>query len=62
MDILLSNFVKQHVDNLNKNQLKDLESFLNFEDETILNFYNFDIVDNDIDKNQISKIFKKFKF
>ena len=62
MDILLSNFVKQNVDNLDENQLKDLESFLNFEDETILNFYNFDIVDNDIDKNKISEIFKKFKF
>ena len=32
-----------------------------FEDEIIKNYYNFDIIENDIDKNSISKIFKKFK-
>ena len=35
--------------------------FIEFEDETILSFYNFNIVDKNIDKNSISKIFKKFK-
>ena len=32
-----------------------------FEDEVILNFYNFNIIDKNIDKNLVSKIFKKFK-
>ena len=36
-------------------------NFLNFEDDVILNFYNHEIVKNEIDKNKISKIFKKFK-
>ena len=44
MDILLSSFVKKHINIFSDEQLKDLENFLKFEDETILNFYNFNIV------------------
>ena len=61
MDILLSSFVKKHVNLFTESQLIGLEKFLNFEDETILNYYNFDKIENNIDKNEISKIFKKFK-
>tara|TARA_X000001036_G_scaffold378728_1_gene369220 strand:- start:651 stop:908 length:258 start_codon:yes stop_codon:yes gene_type:complete len=61
MDLILSNFVKRHINNFDENELKELESFLKYEDETILNFYNFNIVDKEIDKNKISQIFKKFK-
>ena len=61
MDILLNSFVKKYIDDLTDNQLKQLEIFLNFEDETILNFYNHNIIKNNIDKNPISKIFKEFK-
>ena len=42
-------------------KLKQLEIFLDFEDETISNFYNYNIIKNNIDKNPISKIFKEFK-
>ena len=61
MDILLNSFVKKYINDLTDNQLKQLEIFLNFEDETILNFYNYNIIKNNIDKNPISKIFKEFK-
>ena len=61
MDILLSSFVKKHIDNLNLNNLKELENFLKFDDEIILNFYNHNKIEKDIDKNPISKIFKNFK-
>ena len=61
MDILLTTFVKKHIDSFDKSHLKELEKFLEFEDEVILNFYNFDIVKKNIDKNIISKIFKSFK-
>ena len=61
MDILLSSFVKKHINIFSDEQLKDLENFLKFEDETILNFYNFNIVNKSIDKNKISSIFKKYK-
>ncbi len=61
MDILLSSFVKKYIDDLNEEQLNALEIFLKYDDETILNFYNYSIADNDIEKNIISEIFKKFK-
>ena len=61
MDILLKAFVNQYINNFNYNELQELESFLKFEDEIILNYYNFGSIDKDIDKNPISQIFKKFK-
>tara|TARA_B100000242_G_C42952822_1_gene441807 strand:+ start:716 stop:973 length:258 start_codon:yes stop_codon:yes gene_type:complete len=61
MDMLLSSFVKNHIDNFDNELLEELEKFLEFEDEVILNFYNFNIIDKNIDKNLVSKIFKKFK-
>ena len=61
MDILLSSFVNKNIDSFNKNQLIELDKFLNFEDEIILNFYHHNIVENQIDKNIISLIFKNFK-
>ena len=61
MDILLSTFVKKHISLFTESQLINLEKFLDFEDEIILNYYNFDKIENNIDKNEISKIFKKFR-
>ncbi len=61
MDILLSSFVKKYLEIFNFNQLKDLENFLEFDDETILNYYNFDKSNRNIKKNSISKFFKEFK-
>ncbi len=61
MDILLTSFVNKYIDKLDKESLKELESFLNFEDEIILNFYHYNISSNEIEKNKISKIFQKYK-
>ena len=61
MDILLTKFVQKHIDTLDIDQLNELDKFLDFEDETIYNFYQFDRISQSIDKNKISKIFKKFK-
>ncbi len=61
MDILLSKFVKKNIDKFNITQLKDLEKFLNFDDEIILNYYNSDQKEKNIDKNQVAIIFKEFK-
>jgi len=60
MDILLTKFVKKYVNVFSHEQLKQLEKFLEFEDEVIYNFYNLNIVKKDIDKNKISEIFKNF--
>ena len=61
MDILMGNFVNKDINEMNKSSLRELENFLNLEDEDILNFYQHGIVKNNIDKNGISKIFKEFK-
>ena len=61
MDILLSSFVNKYIDEFSELYLKELENFLNFEDEVILNYYQFSIVEKNIDKNAISEIFKNFK-
>ena len=61
MDILLSTFVKKHIEDFDLNNLNELENFLKFDDEIISNFYNHNKIERDIDKNPISKIFKNFK-
>tara|TARA_Y100000996_G_scaffold394993_1_gene359810 strand:- start:412 stop:666 length:255 start_codon:yes stop_codon:yes gene_type:complete len=60
MDILLSNFVKKYINEFNEEQLKELDKFLDFEDNVIFNFYHYGQVENNIEKNMISKIFKKY--
>ena len=61
MDILLSSFVDKNINLFNEQLLDELDKFLNFEDEVILNYYQFDIIKENIDTNEVSKMFKKFK-
>tara|TARA_A100000164_G_C21477233_1_gene571742 strand:+ start:358 stop:612 length:255 start_codon:yes stop_codon:yes gene_type:complete len=61
MDILLSSFVKFYIDKLTIEELQDLDSFLGLEDETIYDFYQNNVVNNFLENNKISKLFKKFK-
>ena len=61
MDILLSSFVDKNINSLDEQLLDELDKFLNFDDKVILNYYQHDIVKENIDKNEVSKIFKKFK-
>ena len=61
MDILLTNFVNKYINEFDDVYLKELEKFLNFEDEIILNYYHNNITEKEIKKNKISLFFKKFK-
>ena len=61
MDILLGSFVNKYIYSFDENQLNELDKFLNFEDEIIINFYNHNVVEKQIDKNDVSKLFKDFK-
>ena len=61
MDILLGSFVNKHINDFDENNLKELEKSLNFEDEIILNFYNYNIDEKKINKNKISILFKNHK-
>ena len=61
MDILLSSFVDKNINLFNEQLLDELDKFLNFEDEVILNYYQYNIIKENIDKNEVSKMFKKFE-
>ena len=61
MDILLSSFVNKYINSFNGSLLNELEKFLNFDDEVILNYYQKNIIQDKIDKNGVSKIFKNHK-
>ena len=61
MDILLGSFVSKYINQLDENSLLELENFLDFEDEIILNFYHHNKVEKKIDQNGISELFKNFK-
>ena len=61
MDILLSSFVDKNINLFNEQLLDELDKFLNFEDEVILNYYQYDIIKENIDKNEVSVMFKAFK-
>ena len=62
MDILLSGFVKKNIDKFDETQLNELDKFLDLKDDVILNYYHHGIVEENIDKNKISKIFKNHLF
>ena len=61
MDILLSKFVNKYIDELDEIRLEELERFLNFEDEIILDYYQHGIVKEEINKNRFSILLKKFR-
>ncbi len=61
MDILLSSFVNKYINNFDADLLAELDKFLNFEDEVILNYYNYNVIEKKIDKNKVSNIFQKFR-
>jgi len=60
LDILLSQFVKRNINNFDESQLRELDKFLDFEDDVILDYYHNGIKKKNIDKNKISGIFKDF--
>jgi antitoxin CptB len=61
MDILLSSFVKIHIDKFTQDELLDLEKFLNLEDEIIYNFYYKKVNEMSLMKNKIFQILRSHK-
>ncbi|WP_440648392.1 succinate dehydrogenase assembly factor 2 [Candidatus Pelagibacter sp. HIMB1521] len=62
MDKLLGEFVKKYIDDLQKEDLIDLDKFLNIDDTNLYNFYNGFDTEFEIEKNNISLLFKNFKY
>ena len=61
MDLLLGNFVKKYIEELNDAELNDLEKLLSLEDEMLYKWY-FEInANNNIPNTKISTMLKKFK-
>jgi antitoxin CptB len=61
MDLLLGNFVKRHINNLNVSDLEDLDKFTQIEDEILQNLYLDKDVSALVTNNNISKMFRDFK-
>ena len=61
MDILLSKFVNKYINEFSDEYLKELNNFLNFDDEIIFNYYQNKLIEGNIDQNKVSKLFKDFK-
>ena len=62
MDKLLGKFVKKYINVLQKEDLIDLDKFLNIDDTNLYNFYNGFDTDFEIEKNYISLLFKNFEY
>ena len=61
MDLLLGNFVRKYIDELNGAELKDLANLLFTEDEVIYKWYFEKNLDNIIPKTKVSTMLKNFK-
>ena len=61
MDLLLGNFVKKYIDELNVAELKDLTKLLFIEDEVIYKWYFAKNSDKLIPKTKVTIMLKNFK-
>ena len=61
MDLLLGNFVKKYIDELNVAELKDLAKLLFIEDEVIYKWYFEKNSDKLISKTKVTIMLKNFK-
>jgi len=62
MDKLIGSFVEIYINQFSINELKELEKFLDIDDDTLYKFYNDQQVNIDISTSKISSLFKKFKY
>ena len=60
LDKLIGNFVKKNIDKFNLDQLKELEKFLTFDDDTLYRFYNNKIKSIDGINDDFLKLFKSY--
>ena len=58
MDKLIGSFVKKYIDEFDEKELKELEKFLNNDDDTLYKIYNKELDINDSNKTKIINLFK----
>ena len=61
MDRLVGSFVKKHIDEFSENDLKELEIFLNNDDEKLYKIYKNELNVIDNQKSKIISLFKNYK-
>tara|TARA_B100000586_G_C19861619_1_gene323093 strand:+ start:326 stop:586 length:261 start_codon:yes stop_codon:yes gene_type:complete len=61
MDLLLSSFVKDIIDDLNQDELIKLLAFLKIDDENLYKFNQGIKTNISVEKNEITNLFKKYK-
>ena len=62
MDKLLGAFTSKHIDDLDNQDLLDLLELLDIDDDNLYNFYNGLKTDFKFKQNNISILFKNFKY
>jgi len=62
MDKLIGSFVQQNINRFNNTQLKELEKFLEVDDDTLYKFYNNQLNETDFITSEIFKLFKDFHY
>ena len=60
MDNLMGSFTNKYINELSEDDLIDLEKLLNIDDTNLYNFYNGFTTDVDIEKSNVSALFKNF--
>ena len=60
MDKIMGSFVKNHIEELDKDELKELEKFINIDDDTLYKIYNKQQTNIKIKDNKIVNLFKDF--
>ena len=62
MDKLLGAFTKRYINELDKEDLKELEKLLDIDDTNLYNFYNGLDTDFKFDDSKINLLFKNFNY
>ena len=62
MDKLIGSFVQSNINKFNNIELKELEKFLEIDDDTLYKFYNGLKYETKIDKSEILKLFKDYEY
>ena len=62
MDRLIGDFVQTIIDKLDVIQLKELEKFLEIDDDILYKFYNDDAVEIDLSNSKILELFRNFQY
>ena len=62
MDVLISSFTKEIINDLNRDELINLSNLLDIDDENLYKFKQGLPPTVDIEENKVSKLFKEFKY